>query len=319
MGRMKTFRLAAVTLCAAISIGFAMQQHDARGKRAGSLQVAQIQDTSSAGLPPLPLDRTATARLPEPQLQLAAAVAEPAITPATLPAETEARPADCAVSMSARTGAGAMVTLQIDAPCFASERVTIHHNGLMFTEVTQPDGTLRIEVPALSESALFIAAFANGAGATASAEVPALPFYDRVALQWRGESGLALHASEFGAADEDAGHVWAASTGDLTRTARGEGGFLTRLGDSASPEARLAEVYTFPAAAATKAGAVALTIEAEITASNCGQALEAQTLERRVGGSLRARDLTLSMPDCSAAGDFLVLKNLLEDLKIAAK
>ncbi|MCT4372292.1 translocase [Yangia mangrovi] len=318
MGRIKTYRLAVVTLSAAVSIGFVMQQHDARSRSAGAMQIAQIEDTSSARLPDLPSDRAAEASLPAPQTVRAAAVAEPEATPATLPEETEITAADCSVAMSARTGAGAMVSLDIVAPCFASERVTIHHNGLMFTEVTQPDGTLRVEVPALSERALFIASFANGAGATAMAEVPALPFYDRVALQWRGESGLSLHANEFGAAGDEAGHVWAAAAGDLTRTARGEGGFMTRLGDAASPEARMAEVYTFPAAAAKTAGAVTLTIEAEITATNCGRGLEAQTLEHRLGGSLRARDLTLSMPDCSAAGDFLVLKNLLEDLKIAA-
>ncbi len=81
----------------------------------------------------------------------------------------------------------------------------------------------------------------------------------------------------------------------------------------------MAEVYTFPAAAAKTAGAVSLTIEAEITAANCGKALDAQTLERRLGNSLRARDLSLAMPDCSAAGDFLVLKTPGNDLKIASR
>ena len=33
---------------------------------------------------------------------------------------------------------------------------------------------------------------------------------------------------------------------------------------------------------------------------------------------LRTQDLTLAMPDCQATGDFLVLNNLLENLKIAA-
>ncbi|NDV50705.1 translocase [Salipiger sp. PrR003] len=318
MGRIKSYRLAIMTLSAAVIIGFAMQQLDARGQRAGAMQIAQIEDTSSVRLPELPADRAAEASLPAPQKIRTAALSEAGTRPAVLPEETEITAADCSVTMSARSGAGAMVALDIVAPCFASERVTIHHNGLMFTEVTQPDGTLRVEVPALAEKALFIASFATGAGATAMADVPALPFYDRVVLQWRGESGLALHANEFGATGDEAGHVWAAAAGDLTRTARGEGGFMTRLGDATSSEARMAEVYTFPAAAAKTAGAVALTIEAEITKANCGRGIEAQTLEFRLGGSLRARDLTLSMPDCSATGDFLVLKNLLEDLKIAA-
>ncbi len=29
-----------------------------------------------------------------------------------------------------------MVALALSAPCHGGERVTIHHNGLMFTEVT---------------------------------------------------------------------------------------------------------------------------------------------------------------------------------------
>ncbi|NDV98479.1 translocase [Yangia sp. PrR002] len=319
MGRMKTYRLAAVTIGAALSIGFAMQQHDARSPKPATLQIAQIEDTSSAALPRLPADRAAETALPTAQLHLAAAVTEPALSAPSLPEETSLEAADCSVTMSARTGAGAIVALDIDAPCYASERVTIHHNGLMFTEVTQPDGTLRVKVPALAEHALFIASFANGDGQTAIAEVPALPFYDRVVLQWRGDSGLMLHANEFGARDADQGHIWAAAAGDLTRTAQGEGGFMTRLGDAESPDPLIAEVYTFPAAAAKKAGAVALTIEAEITGANCGQQIEAQTLERRLGDKLRARDLTLAIPDCSTTGDFLVLKNLLEDLKIAAK
>ena len=32
---------------------------------------------------------------------------------------------------------------------------------------------------------------------------------------------------------------------------------------------------------------------------------------------MQARELTLAMPDCDAAGDFLVLKNVFDDLNIA--
>ena len=38
-----------------------------------------------------------------------------------------------------------------------------------------------------------------------------------------------------------------------------------------------------------------------------------------VGYRLRFRELSLKMPDCGATGEFLVLDNLLEDLKIAAR
>ncbi len=34
---------------------------------------------------------------------------------------------------------------------------------------------------------------------------------------------------------------------------------------------------------------------------------------------METRDLILSVPDCDAVGDFLVLNNLVDDLKIAGK
>lgn len=172
-------------------------------------------------------------------------------------------------------------------------------------------------MPALAPKALFIASFDNEAGATATVEVPALPFYDRVALQWRGDSGLQLHAREFGAAYFTEGHVWAASAGDMGRTAKGIGGFLTRLGNPDAPAPRLAEIYSFPAGAARKSGEVAVSVEAELTDANCGKAVEAQTLELRGEDGLRVHDLALELPACDSVGDFLVLKNLIEDLKIA--
>ncbi|UWQ79252.1 hypothetical protein K3725_18470 [Leisingera sp. S132] len=60
-----------------------------------------------------------------------------------------------------------------------------------------------------------------------------------------------------------------------------------------------------------------MTAEAEVTGRNCGQDIIAQAL-RLTGGRLTSRDLVMVMPDCEAQRSFLVLNNLLEDLKIAA-
>jgi hypothetical protein len=81
----------------------------------------------------------------------------------------------------------------------------------------------------------------------------------------------------------------------------------------------LVEVYSLPRGSAG-ISAVDISVEAEITQTNCGRQIDAQTLSLGHGGdgrSLSTRDLTLSMPDCDAEGDFLVLNNLLENLKIA--
>ena len=81
----------------------------------------------------------------------------------------------------------------------------------------------------------------------------------------------------------------------------------------------MAEVYTFPTSRASDAGTVALTVESEVTDANCGRDIAAQSIAPRGAGKPpRTRDLVLSVPDCGAKGDFLVLNNLLDDLKIAA-
>jgi hypothetical protein len=78
-------------------------------------------------------------------------------------------------------------------------------------------------------------------------------------------------------------------------------------------------VYSFPTGTAKRGGEIALTVEAEVTEANCNTSVAAQTLEIRDAAGLRVRDLTLEMPQCDTTGDFLVLKNLVEDLTIAAR
>ncbi|TNF64188.1 MAG: hypothetical protein EP307_03570 [Rhodobacteraceae bacterium] len=235
-----------------------------------------------------------------------------------LPAES-APALTCTVDADAVAEAGAMVRLDVSAPCLAEERVVIHHSGMMFSDITDAEGGLDILIPALSQNAVFIVEFANGEGAVATAEVASLASYDRVVLQWAGDLGLQVHAREFGADYDAEGHVWAGSSRDLTVAARGDGGFLTTLGRSDALAPLMAQVYTFPTATATRAGIIDLTVEAEVTAANCGREVEAQSLEVQADGRLRTRDLALTMPGCDASGDFLVLNNLMDDLKIAAR
>jgi hypothetical protein len=63
---------------------------------------------------------------------------------------------------------------------------------------------------------------------------------------------------------------------------------------------------------------VHVSVDAEVTIANCGLRVEAQTLEVRQAGKMKVQDLTLPIPACGAVGDFLVLQNLLQDLKVAS-
>jgi len=97
----------------------------------------------------------------------------------------------------------------------------------------------------------------------------------------------------------------------------GDNGLLTRLGDTQATEPLMVEIYTFPSQMSARPGVIDMTVEAEVTASNCGLEIEAQSLEISAGGRLKTQNLTLSVPDCDAVGSFLVLNNLVGDLKVA--
>jgi len=261
--------------------------------------------------PPAPAPQPRT--LPDVPVTLAALDDQP-IT--GLPAEEPAPAFGCEIDFAAEPMAAAMVELTLSAPCMVNERFTLHHGAMIFTAATDDEGQATIQVPALSETAIFIATFSTGKSAVARAEVDTLKYYDRAVVQWSGPSGPQLHALEYGAGYGGDGHVWAGAPRDLAIAARGAGGFLTRLGDDSLPGARLAEIYTFPSGTAPREGDIRLSLEVEVTKANCGQDIAAQTLQKSAGERMQARELSVAVPDCDAIGDFLVLKNLFHDLNI---
>lgn len=240
---------------------------------------------------------------------------------ATLDLHGELQPAigrageSCATQLTAEVRPAALVELSLSSPCARDVPATVHHKGLMFTLLTDGAGEARVLVPALSEQAVFIVALEGHDGGVATAEVPEVRSYDRAALQWRGESGLSIHAFEFGAGYETDGHVWRAAA----RGPSASQGFLVGLGDAAVDNGFRAEVYSFPSGKADQTGTVGLSVEAEVTPSNCGREVSAQSIQSWPGRPAETRDLLMTVPDCDATGDFLVLKNLLKDLNIGAR
>ncbi|WP_126136000.1 hypothetical protein [Tritonibacter mobilis] len=215
----------------------------------------------------------------------------------------------CASDLKLTPMPNALLRIEISAPCRGGERFTLHHSGVMVTQSLDAAGEFSGVLPALSTHAVVIADFASGRDLEAVAEVSDLDSVERVVMQWQGDSGLELHALEFGATYGSAGHVWKGS-----ESGQGEGQVLF-LGDPAQVAARLLQVYTLPKNSGY--GVVNISVEAEITSANCDQVVAAQLVERR-GDRLRTRDLVLNIPECSATGDFLVLNNLVESLKIAS-
>ncbi len=334
MSHIKEIATAAGTLACALGIGVIMQNSETANERYGAISDAAVEEralkaidaetsllevqditlTSAEFSAPDPLN---SVQFPETDTQVqttsAPEIAVP--TPGTAPqVETE----ECKTIATARPMAGAMVNLTLAATCLPNERVTVHHNGMIFTQTTSASGELDIKVPALADIAVFVFAFSNGDGAVAQAKIEDLADFDRVVLQWKGDTGFQLHALEFGSDYDGDGHVWSGKPRDVAAAITREGGFITTNGDFSAAEPLIAEVYTFPTGMEGRNGGVTLSVEAEVIPANCGLEIEAQSLELRADTPIKTQDLTLAVPDCDAVGSFLVLNNLLQDLKVAS-
>jgi hypothetical protein len=314
MAQIKRYIIAGGILVCALGAAFIMKagattppQQSAAPRAEPPVKISAIELTSAPTLPVLP------DAAPLPDARVIRTVARDVPVPGDLPSEERAPSFSCEAEMTASPRDAAIVRLDIEATCRPNARATLHHYGMMVTVLTDEDGRASIDVPALSQSAVFILAYEDGKGALATAQVDDLPLYDRYVVQWRGDAqSLRLHAFEYGADFGQPGHVWSRSGHDEAE------GFVMRLGDDAPAPALRAEIYTFPTAGATRDGTVALRLEAEVTKDNCGRDLEAQGIS--TGGedaALEVSDLVLPMPDCAAVGEFLVLKNLFNDLNIA--
>lgn len=254
---------------------------------------------------------------PEFPTLLAALESEAAPTPPALSAPELV--ASCQPRLTAEIRPVAMVLLTLAASCAPDRAVTIHHQGMMFSALTDDQGRLQIAVPALVAGAVFIVDLGEGDGAVAVADVPEAATIDRAVLLWQGADGLMIHAREFGAGYGDPGHVWAEAPRDAEAAVARGGGFMIRLGDPAVEGALMAEVYTYPTELGQRSGQVALTVEAEVTDANCGRDIAAQVMQVSPGGPPFAADLTMTLPGCDAVGEFLVLNNMLMDLTLAVQ
>jgi hypothetical protein len=272
-------------------------------------EVAPILPLDAPNTPPL---ANPGAALPERLTQVDAAqpvMTDQPLSPFGLP---------CGLTVTTETLPAATVALDIMAPCQPNARVVVEHSGLNLTGQTDAMGILTMDIPAFESPAFFTVRMPDGATASALSSLPDIAGYTRVGVQWQEDRALELHAMEFGATYGDPGHIWRDNPGFAARAENGEGGFMTYLGTASVENPMLAEIYTFPRDTLNNDGTVRLTIEAEVTLANCGQDTVARTLESDGDGNVAVIELTFTVPGCDAVGEFLVLQNLLQDLRVAA-
>ncbi len=218
----------------------------------------------------------------------------------------------CSVSLDVAYLRGDLVTLELDAPCQMGVPVTVRHEGVSFTAVTSDIGRVSVKMPAFNRQAGFSVEMPDGSMISTEVFVQEASDYDHVAVMWSGDTGLQIHAYEPSGA-----HVWGNAPQSLSIAIKGRGGYVTRLGSTDFPEAKQAEIYSFPRRQMRNTGVVRLDLSAAVTPQTCGKNLLAKTLQPGVNGGIVLVDLVLNMPVCNSGVRNLVLKNIFRDLKIA--
>lgn len=214
---------------------------------------------------------------------------------------------DCPLSLEALSLPGALLSVTLEAPCQAEERLVLRHAGLAVTAQISAKGFAQVTLPALTVKAEVEALLASGTRLHAQAMVPEVANLRRFVVQWQASDAFQLHAFAPGAGYGDPGHYSAAFTGRP-----GHGPYLLLLGDSTTALPLLAEVFTFD-----REESAEIVLESAVTEATCGRDLLAETILAEQG-QVTVAELTLAMPECDALGDIVVLRNLAPEMTLAA-
>ncbi len=307
---------AGVTLTIAASVGYAMQNGDALASR---LLTEPQEPPSVIGLSAqfsgLPVDAIIPALDPDPALRNSIRIAAATIqfeTENLLDVETpKFLPQTCDLNMTALPQDGAMVRLNLSAPCYQNQRITVSHAGIEFADTTLADGTYNIDIPALNEYASFAVTFADGRSVEAKTLNLQLDGYQRVAVNWSGSAGLNIHALENGAAFGGVGHVWSLAPENSGI------GRLIQLGNPDVYAPVLAQVYSVQTTGLPGNARVKFLVDAALTNATCGAEILGNAFQLSDDGMFSSNEIVLTLPACGGESGYLVLNNLFNDLRIA--
>ncbi|MEO9823654.1 MAG: hypothetical protein ABJF50_04440 [Paracoccaceae bacterium] len=285
-------------LCIALLCGQVMQS-------LGSNPMERVDNTKAK---PLPVDPASNALRPPPKMPGRVKAAN------VVSIKKVSKPdAACLPQLTLKRAPGAMIDLTFQG---CKERsVVLTHGAVQVTAQTNSAGTLRQSVPALDQKSVVTVSF-DGDAIQSTIEMPDANLFQHVAILWQGPQTLQMHAFEFGAKRNQFGHVWAGAPKSPQRATRGNGGFLTKLGDGSGASA---EIYSFPAGQSQNRGVVRLVVEADVTPANCGQQINAVALQTGPLGGIDSTEVALKMPQCEDIGRLVRLQNLFQDMRLAMR
>jgi len=220
---------------------------------------------------------------------------------------------DCDVELRTQVRSGGIIHLSVEAPCFAGEMARVQHAGLAYDLDANEWGMAEIEIPAFDVEAELLVSFeGTETGARVVQYVPEMSRLHRVALIWRGEAQLGLHAFEFGAERGSRGHVNPVNPRDYTAATTASGGYLDRI---EIRDNTFADIYTLPGGKTTAGGNVSLAISTR--SHGCDDTVSFMTLHAEPGQEMTSRAYELSSKACKRLVDASPDQNLVPQLALA--
>jgi len=241
---------------------------------------------------------------------------------ASLPAANTVIPVEkvsCDTSFSAIARPGAEVSVTVTSLCQAGNVATFDIGGLKFSEIMDANGTISVEVPALSPETALGVVFADGATASTQIMVRDVDSVERVAVIWSAPVAIDLNAFENGAKGNEAGHVWSGNPRKYRDTLTSGGGFLQVLGNPEIIGGYRAEVYSLPTNRLRNSANVRMDLNITDASMYCGKAMILKTIRTQANSTPAERSFNLPLPDCSVAANGLVLENFIDAISVARR
>ncbi len=199
----------------------------------------------------------------------------------------------CAVDLRAEPMPDAVFSITVNAPCKPDQNIAIQYAGLTFDTATGVTGRTTFNLPAMASKGTLVSVFSDGTSLSTQLEAPDLSEYARVAVAWADALDMRLTAN--------APHHTPVSFYDLGEET---GRTVQILSHHQSPDINRAVIR--------------LGVAAPITAQNCGQERYAKVRHLQPNMPPISYDLMLAPTSCDRIGGNLELKNVLQDLKLAA-
>jgi hypothetical protein len=239
------------------------------------------------------------------------------LDPVNFGRNSETSIADCTPKMSLNAQRGAMISVQISAPCSGSEEVLIVHERMAFTEKLNANGDLQRLIPAFQSNAGVAVQLEGRPPLSGMVKVADVANFHRVSIQWAGTADLELRANE---KSKPTSAIELLSAGNSNRLLASETyGEMMRFGDANTSKPMRSAVYSIRASARAKFSEIEMAVLAHNSPLECGKSSVIYAMRNQRGEFSVGKGVQFFLPNCESGDDFVLLRHAIRDLEMASR